>query len=724
LDEQKWGVEMSTKVISIMVSLCFCVTGSLRANTLPIHIDPFCHSEYDEIVWGCRLSRCIHVVHERNQHYGGEKEKALIRKYENWLETSGRKLIEDWPAGKPISDEDAKYLPLAKTEFWDSVTKDWDGAGGRGYFRNKKFPPLTTFPEEKRALHEEYQAVIEAGLHVLHKIYNHKPLTDEDKTAFHEWALAYYCNYFIGGVVPYAIPADSWRTFAKKAQAGRTIRQGDLFPNIKLYNPYHYWAQPEFDERQYADVSLHLRADKTDELLNRFIAFAQYWEPAEKYPQVRPKCPPADAPDTKSHRTLYNVLKEENKPVLFGTWLIDNDEGNVRLAPRLHLLHRAWRNKIGFVIAEGSVNALVEKNDLRFDPSMNEQTRTHMLRSFHAPFMPTPYFSPIRRFFHSPSMGNAWRLSLINQDAEFLGTYKPDAMNGDFGGHLGGMLGWDKRLVEYFRGGFEADPQESPIIPSAKLNSVVPGRMKQCAANGYNTKAYNRYLNHLDAIGEIIAVNTDKHTVTLLREEYREEEYPVLALKERFPITYTEYRTRDHRSNVTLSHWDELAARKKAGNSRSARTIAFNVNVGVGIILNGEEKEDESCLKPGDVASIVYLEGKGGYPHFIRALRFNFPPVYGELVSTGAGTAELRGIDDGNLIVDQEITVTARSCNPLRMPDPNITYKDGVCVFNYTPPPAAETVKVLVTLKDDGGTDFGGNDTTEVILHFTSTGAG
>ncbi len=711
---------MKTHVISLSVLFCLCVADPLTANTLPIHIEPYCQSEDDEIVWGCRLSRCIHVSHERNRHYGGERERALIKKYEDWLETSGRKLIEDWRAGKPISDEDARYLPLAKTEFWDSLIKDWDGS--RGYFRNKRLPSLTQFPEEKQALHEEYLAVIEAGLRVLHKIYNHQPLTAENRATFHEWALAYYCNYYIGGVVPYAIPADTWGAFSDRAQAGTTIRQGDRFPNVKLYKPHHYWDQPEFDEREVSDVSLHLRADRTDELLNRFIAFAQYWEPAEPYPQVRPKCPPADAPDTESYRTLYNVLKEGNKPVLFGTWLINNDEGNVRLAPRLHLLHRAWRNKIRFVIAEGSVNALVEKNDLRFDPSPNEQARTHLLRSFHAPFFPTPYFSPVRRFFHSPSHGNAWRLSLINENAEFLGTYKPDAMNGEFGGHLGAMLGWDKRLLACFGEGFRAEPEASPVIPSANLNSVVPDRVEQCAANGYNTRAYNRYLNHLDAIGEIVAVDTDRHTVTLLREEYREEEYPTVALKQRFPVTYTEYKTRDHRSSVTLSYWEDLAARKKAGNSRSARTMVFNVNVGVGIFLNGEEEEDERCLKPGDIASIVYLVGKDGYPHFIRALRFNFPPVYGELVHTGAGTAELRGIDDGNLIVEQSITVTAKSLNPSRMPDPVVTYKGGVCTFQYAPPPVGQIVKVLVTLRDDGGTDFGGQDTTESVIEFTGRG--
>ena len=717
---------MKMKISSIIALLGLCLAGTLSANTLPIHIDPFNQSEYDEIVWGCRLSRCIHVSMERSQRYGGAKEKALIKTYENWLETSGRKLIEDWRAGKPISEKDAKYLPLAKTEYWDALIKDYDKS--RYYYHDKKFPDLSKFPEEERTLHEEYQALIEAGEAVLRKIYNQEPLTGEDKAAFHEWVLASYSCYYTGGVCPLQISADSRSTFNKKMQAGDEIQQGDIFPNVAMYKPEYFWSSPEFDEEKYSDVSIHLRAAKTSEMLDRYIAYAQYWEPAENYPQVRPKCPPADAPDTDEYRTLYNFLKEEGKPTLFGTWTINNDEGQVRMVPRLHFLHRALRNKVGFAIAEGSVNYLTEKNDLRFDPSENEQYRTHLLRCFNAPFMPTSYASPVAHFFTPPhGLNTGWSLRavLMNSSAEFLGMYKVMAQNGDFGGHLCGVLGLEKRLLEGFKtaDGFDPDPDGGNLIKHVKMNSVVPGRMAQCAANGYDIKDYTRYRSHIDAIGEIIAVDADKHTVTLLREEYHEEEYPTLALKERFPLTFNEYKTRDHRSGITLGHWSDLAARKKAGNSKSARTLTFKVNVGVGIFLNGDEQADETCLKVGDVASIVYLDDKGGYPHFIRAIRFNFPPTFGEVANTGAGTAELRGIDDDNLIVDQEITVTAKSSSPSKMPDPIVAYKKGVCTFTYTPPPAGETVDVKVTLKDGGGTEFGGNDATKLTLKFTADGA-
>ena len=711
---------MKTKISSIIALLGLCVAGQLCANTLPVHIDPFNQSEYDEIVWGCRLSRCIHVSMERSGRYGGAKEKALIKTYEDWLETSGRKLIEDWRAGNPISDEDAKYLPLAKTEYWNSVVKDWDGS--KGYFWNRVvLPDLNRFPEAVRADHEAYQAILEAGLPALHKIYNQQTLTDVDKAAFRNWALAYYCCYYINGVGPTTLPADSWYTANQKLQDGKPVRQGDIIPNVKLYNPYHYWATPGFDEKNYCDVSLHLRADKADELLQRYTDYAQYYEPSDTYPQVRPKCPPADAPDTDEYKTLYNVLKD-NKPVFFATWLINNDEGNKRLAPRLHFLHRAWRNKINLVVAETSVNPLNEKNDLRFDPSENEQFRTHLLRCFFAPFLPTPHVSPLEKFFYPStegSPGHSYRLSLINPAAEILGVYNTKAMNGDFGGHLGGLLGWDKQLVEHFKNGFEADPSGPASIPGGNLSSIIPGRMEQCKANGYNIKAYTRYAKHIDAIGEIIAVDTDKHTVTLLREEYHEEEYPTLALVDRFPTTYAEFLASPRGNSF---HFDDLAARKKAGNSKSARTLTFKVNVGVGIFLNGDEQADETCLKVGDVASIVYLDDKGGYPHFIRAIRFNFPPTFGEVANTGAGTAELRGIDDDNLIVDQEITVTAKSSSS-KMPDPVVAYKKGVCTFTYTPPPVGETVNVRVTIQDDGSTEFGGNDATKLTLKFTADGA-
>lgn len=714
------------------ISIGLCVVGPTSANTLPVHVAPFNTNEYDSIVWGCRLSRCIHPYHENAQSWKGKTpDKELVARYERWLEDSGRDLIARWRAGEPITDPtDKLYLPLAKTEFWNSIlmqgAKTWDGS--KGYMRHHKFPDPAKFPGEERAVHEEYQAVLEAGLPVLHKIYNQQPLTEGDKEVFYDWAVAYYCSYFIGGVVPMALPMDSWHTFEQTLQAGRPIRQGDKLPNVELCNPWHFWSQPEFSETNTCDVSLHLRPDRVEELLDRYRAFARYWEPAETYPQVRPRCPPADAPDTESYRTLYNVLKEEQKPVLFCSWLINNDEGNLRLAPRLHLIHRAWRHKIGLVVAEGSVNGLIEKNDLRFDPSINEQVRTHLLRCFHAPFLPTPSFSPVRRFYHLPITAGTRFVTLINRRAEALGTYILNRMNGEFGGHLCGVLAMDRILIDGFRNGFTPDPAAAVQIDPVSMESTVPGRIEQCKANGYNISSYNRYANHHDAIGEIIAVDTDKHTVTLLQEEYHEEEYPTIALRERFPTTFAEYRDRDFRSNVSLSHWDELAARKEAGNSVEARTKAFTVNVGVAVFLNGEEQQNESSLEPGDVASIVYLEDKGGYPHFIRALRFNFPPVMAEPAAvtvakdSGEHIVKLDGISDDNLIVDQAVTITARSSNPDLIPHPTVTYApgntEGQLVF--TPAPGkAGTARITVTLTDDGGAFAGGADSSAAVFTVT-----
>jgi len=713
------------------ISIIFCLVSIASANTLPIHIDPFLNNEYESNVWGCRLSRCLNPYHENIKDWENKTpDKHVVACYTNWLATAGEDLITRWRAGEPITNEtDKLYLPLAKTEFWNDMLMKkcpennsnwWDGS--KAYFRGRKFPALTKFPVEDRPDNAAYQAILEAGLVALHKIYNQQTLTETDKTNFYEWALGRYCGYYGGSVVPRSIPGDNYTDFTFNLQDDPEVQQGDIFPNVPMYKPYHYWEQPDFSETNYFDVSMHLRAGKTNDLLNDYITYAKNYEPHGVYPRVRPKCPPSDSPDTNEYRTFYNFLAEEGKPALFGTWTINNDEGDVRMVPHLHFLHRIWRNKLGFAIAEGSVNELEEKNDLRFDPSENEQYRTHLLRCFNAPFMPVSYVSPIFQFFNSPCKGNAYRLSLINTNAEFLATYPMIRMNGDFGGHLATFLRWDKRLIEEFKAGFDADPSGNNMLSTPAYNSIIEDRTVQCKANGYDIKAYNRYANHIDIIGEIIAVDTDNYTVTMLREEFHEEEYPVLALKERFPASFNEYKTRDHRHRVTGIHWDDLAARKKAGNSKSARTLTFNVNVGVGIFLNGEEKEDESCLKIGDVASIVYLEDKGGYPHFIRAIRFNFPPTFGEVANTGAGTAELRGIDDDNLIVDQEITVTAKSSSS-KMPDPVVAYKKGVCTFTYTPPPVGETVNVRVTIQDDGSTEFGGNDATKLTLKFTADGA-
>ncbi len=729
---------MKTKMIlSTIALLGLCLAGQISANTLPIHIDPFNTNTYDEIVWGCRLSRCIHARNEEIQNWGGAEETALVAVYTNWLATDGEDLIARWRAGEPITNEtDKLYLPLAKTEFWNDMLMKkvpendntrWDGS--KGYFWSQiKLPDLSKFPTNDRPDHAAYQATLEAGLPVLHKIYNHETLTNEDKELFYDWAIAYYCCYYIGGVTPSDLPADSWATGEEHLQAGEPIQQGDVFPNISMYKPEHFWSKAEFSETNYCDTSLHLRAGETDNFLQRYIDYAQYWEPAPNdYPKVRVKCPAADAPDTDEYRTLYNFLKEENKPTFFGTWVIDNDEGNVRKAPRLHFLHRVWRNKIGFALAEWSGNTLEEKNDLRFDVSTNEIYRTHLLKSFNAPQMPTPYSTPIRKPFISGVAGNPYRLALLNTDAEYLGSCESSGIgqSQEFGLHFCEVLSWEKKLIDGFKNGFTADPAGSPWIDRVNTTSSVPGRVAQTESNGYSITSYSRYALHTDAIGEIIAVDTNAHTVTLLREEYHEEEYPTVALKDRFPTTYNEFVTRDHGGSKGKFQFDDLAARKAAGNSEAARTMTFNVNVGVQMFLNGDEMPDETCLRVGDVASIVYLEDKGGYPHFISAIRFNFPPEIQSMANTGPQTVELRGINDENLIVDQDIVITAESLDPAKMDDPVVSYTTGdtVCVLTYIAPAPGDTVTVRVTLTDDGGSEFGGTNATEVLLKFTENGA-
>jgi len=721
---------MKTKTLVIIALFGLALAGQLSANTLPIHIDPFNQSEYDEIVWGCRLSRCIHTYHEQAESWESKTpDKHLVACYTNWLATDGTNLMARWRAGEPITNEtDKLYLPLAKTEFWDELlmrrgTK-WDGS--KAYFRWRKLPDLSKFPAEDQADHADYQATLEAGLPVLHKIYNQQTLTDAEKAAFYDWALAYYCSYYIGGVVPEAIPADSWYTYTSGMRTGTDIQQGDIVPNVPMYKPEHFWSKPEFSETNYFDVSLHLRTGKTNELLQQYIDFAQYWEPVPgNYPKVQPKFPAADAPDTDEYRTLYNFLKEENKPTLFATWLINGDEGNRRLAPRLHFLHRIWRHKIGFAFAEGSVNKLVEKNDLRFGSSENEQYRTHLMRCFSAPFMPIPCASPIFKPFMCPPP--VQRLSLMNSSAEYLGGIGESYDNADFGQYLCRVMGVEKRLIAGFStlDGFEPDVGGPDRIPAVSEWSVVSNRIAQCESNGYPVAGvYNHYASHTDAIGEIIAVDTNTHTVTLLREEYHEEDYPMISLKERFPGTYTEYESRDH-GNHGKFHFDDLAARKADGNSIAARTLTFDINIGVCMFLNGDEMPDETCLKVGDVASIIYKEENLPYPRVITAIRYNFPPEIQSMANTGAQTVELRGIDDENLIVEQDIVITAESLDPAKMADPVVSYTPGntVCELTYTAPAPSDTVTVRVILTDDGGSEFGGTNATEVLLKFTENGA-
>lgn len=120
------------------------------AQSLPIHIKPFLDDEYDSIVWGCRFVHCVHTYHEEKQTWRTEAlQKGPAADYLAWYEACGKQLEADWRAGRPISSADARYLPLAKTAFWNSVIKGWDGS--RGYFRFRELPDISRFPAKEQA---------------------------------------------------------------------------------------------------------------------------------------------------------------------------------------------------------------------------------------------------------------------------------------------------------------------------------------------------------------------------------------------------------------------------------------------------------------------------------------------------------------------------------------------------------------------------------------------
>ena len=313
-----------------------------------------------------------------------------------------------------------------------------------------------------------------------------------------------------------------------------------------------------------------------------------------------------------------------------------------------------------------------------------------------------------------------WRINLINEKAEYLGGYSHPRSE-DFENHLCGILGMDKRLIDGFKNGFDPDPEGDVLIPYVSEWSIVSNRADQCVSNGY-PREYYRYSKHIVAIGEIIAVDTNAHTVTLLREEYHEEEYPTVALKDQFPTTFAEFLDDD--SGTAEAHWDDIAAREAAGNTVPARTLVFDINVGVGIFLNGDEQINEASLKLGDVAEITYLD-ENDYPHFIRALRFNFAPIMDQpeevfmVQDSGEKTISLTGISDDDLIVDQNIQITAKSSNTNIVPNPVITYTAGNTNASLAYTPAAGqtgVVQITVTLLDDGGTFDGGSDSNDVVF--------
>jgi len=94
------------------------------------------------------------------------------------------------------------------------------------------------------------------------------------------------------------------------------------------------------------------------------------------------------------------------------------------------------------------------------------------------------------------------------------------------------------------------------------------------------------------------------------------------------------------------------------------------------------------------------------------------------LENAGQQSVNLTGISDGTGETGQTITITATSDNTAVVPNPTIVYTspNATGTLNYTPVANAFGVaNVTVTVKDNGGTAFGGVDTTTRTFSITVT---
>jgi len=90
--------------------------------------------------------------------------------------------------------------------------------------------------------------------------------------------------------------------------------------------------------------------------------------------------------------------------------------------------------------------------------------------------------------------------------------------------------------------------------------------------------------------------------------------------------------------------------------------------------------------------------------------------------NSGIQNVSLTGIGSGAPNEVQVLSITAASSNPGLIPDPVITYTsaDATGTLSFTPAASATgTATITVTLKDDGGTLFGGQDTTTRTFNVT-----
>jgi len=93
-------------------------------------------------------------------------------------------------------------------------------------------------------------------------------------------------------------------------------------------------------------------------------------------------------------------------------------------------------------------------------------------------------------------------------------------------------------------------------------------------------------------------------------------------------------------------------------------------------------------------------------------------PVYSD---EGTQIIYLKDISDGDTSSIQEITITAESSNTAIVPDPVIQYSQGdsTAVLLWTPASPEGKTEITVKVKDNGGSDFGGNDTRQIHFNLT-----
>jgi len=616
------GEDMRTEYLLMLIVAALVVagTGFGEDAVKDAWIKPWLKTDHDNLIWGCRLKNCSHVGREIRAEKSGYKKAwkhsklqlSLVENYVAWFEADGQRIQNDWRKGA-VKPKDEKYLPLVKTEFWNRIVNNpggpqFDGCS-RGYGRWSRLKKPDT-PEET-----ELQAILEAGLEVLHKIYNHQELTAEDKNVFHEWAIAYYCIYFIGAVSPYAIPGDSWATFGKTLTdgdprvRGRSIKPGDRVHNFKVLRTSYWWDKPGFDPAYVDDNCWHLKPERLDDLIATYCKMAKEYESTETYPIVKPRDYPEDTQDTEQYFFFHNYMKREKKPVFFSHWFTKWDESNDRGRKFVHLYYRAFKDHINFLFAEEGYTSLIEKNDLIFN--MDEEARAR--RILHENIAYSPMLPTTMMGFRQ---GLAWRAAIINKEGNFVCLVNVGQARLRKGNNwddtLAQCVGNDAYMVKLFKNGFQPDPA-IPVMQKISGLSKYGRCVALSEANGYNMKPYDRYANMYDAIGHVVDVDTTAHTLTMLREEFHSGNYPNLALLKKFNISaFRKFQT----------YVDYFERCEKAGNSVEARTMIIKLNEGVITFLNGEEVNGESGFKKGDIISVM-TEADKEYPYIIRGFRLD-----------------------------------------------------------------------------------------------------